>query len=249
MKECVLAGCLAPLVALAADYDVLIRNARVIDGAGNAWFRADVGVKDGRIAALGRLANSSAEHVIDARERVVTPGFIDVHTHIEGGVERNPRGDNFLLDGVTTVITGNCGGSELNLAAWFDKLDQRGLGLNVASLVGHNSVRREVMGAANRPASPAEIQKMQSLVDHAMRDGAVGFSTGLEYVPGTYSNTAEVVALANAAAVHGGVYTSHMRDEGIHEIDAITEAVNVGKEAGMPVERSPLTIDRRRIVS
>ena len=233
-------GCLA-----AADYDVVIRNARVVDGSGNAWFRADVAVKNGRIVALGHLNNPSAGRIIEAHERIVAPGFIDVHTHIEGGVEKNPRGDNFLLDGVTTVITGNCGGSELNLAAWFDKLDQRGLGLNVASLVGHNSVRREVMGAANRQASPAEIQKMQSLVDRAMRDGAVGFSTGLEYVPGTYPNTAEIVALAKAAAAHGGVYTSHMRDEGIHEIEAITEAVNVGKEAGMPVEISHLKIDRR----
>ncbi|HYW42634.1 MAG TPA: D-aminoacylase [Bryobacteraceae bacterium] len=237
---------IAPLAA-GADYDVLIRNARVIDGSGNAWFRADVAIKDGHIAAIGRLGSSTASRGIDAHERVVAPGFIDVHTHIEGGVERNPRGDNFLLDGVTTVITGNCGSSELNLAAWFDKLEKLGLGLNVASLVGHNSVRREVMGTANRQASPEEIVKMQTLVDRAMRDGAVGFSTGLEYIPGSYSNTAEVVSLAKAAAAHGGVYTSHMRDEGIHEIEAITEAVNVGKEAGMPVEISHLKIDRRRV--
>ncbi len=238
---------LMALAAQAADYDILIRNARVIDGSGNAWFRADVAVKDGRIAAVGRLAGAGADRTIDARERVVTPGFIDVHTHVEGGVERNPRGDNFLRDGVTTVITGNCGSSELNLSAWFDKLEKLGLGLNVASLVGHNSVRREVMGTANRLASPGEIRQMQSLVDRAMREGAVGFSTGLEYVPGTYANTAEVVALAKAAAAHGGVYTSHMRDEGIHEIAAITEAVNVGKEAGMPVEISHLKIDRRSV--
>ncbi|SPF43835.1 D-aminoacylase domain protein [Candidatus Sulfopaludibacter sp. SbA4] len=239
--------CALPLVAAAADYDVLIRNARVMDGSGNPWFRADVAVKEGRIAAVGRLANASATRTIDARERVVAPGFIDVHVHVEGNIERNPRADNFLLDGVTTVITGNCGGSELNLAAWFEKLDKLGLGINVASLVGHNSVRREVMGTANRLATPEEIQKMQALVDRAMREGAVGFSTGLEYVPGTYSNTAEVVALAKAAAAHGGVYTSHMRDEGIHEIETITEAVNVGKEAGMPVEISHLKIDRRRV--
>src|SRR5262249_30482544 len=160
-------------------------------------------------------------------------GFIDVHTHVEGNIERNPRGDNFLLDGVTTVVTGNCGSSELNLAAWFTKLEKLGLGLNVGSLAGHNSVRREAMGAANRAATPEEIRQMQALVDRAMREGALGFSTGLEYVPGVYSNTAEVVALAKAAAAHGGVYTSHMRDEGIHEIEAITEAVNVGREAGM----------------
>ena len=236
---------LSPLFA--ANYDVLVTNARVIDGSGNAWFRADVAVKDGRIAAIGRLSGATATRTIDARERVLAPGFIDVHTHIEGGVEKNPRGDNFLLDGVTTVITGNCGGSELNLAAWFDKLGKLGLGLNVASLVGHNTVRREVMGSVNRLATPEEIRRMQSLVDRAMREGAVGFSTGLEYVPGIYSNTAEVVALAKAAAAHGGVYTSHMRDEGIHELEAITEAVNVGKEAGMPVEISHLKIDRRRI--
>ncbi|HWC96487.1 MAG TPA: D-aminoacylase [Candidatus Sulfopaludibacter sp.] len=246
MKRFVLL-CLLPLIGAGADYDLLIRNGRVIDGSGNAWFRADVAVKDGRIAAVGRLTGATAARTIDAHERIVAPGFIDVHTHVEGNVERNPRADNFLLDGVTTVITGNCGGSELNLSAWFDKLEKLGLGINVASLVGHNTVRREVMGSANRLATPEEIRKMQSLIDRAMQEGAVGFSTGLEYVPGTYSNTAEVVALAKAAAAHGGVYTSHMRDEGIHEIEAITEAVNVGKEAGMPVEISHLKIDRRSV--
>jgi N-acyl-D-amino-acid deacylase len=237
---------LLALPLLAADYDVLIRNARVVDGSGNPWFRADVAVKDGRIAAVGKIAGSAAR-TIDAHERIVAPGFIDVHTHVEGNVERNPRGDNFLLDGVTTVITGNCGSSQLNLAAWFDRLQKLGLGLNVGSLVGHNSVRAEVMGSANRQATPEEIAKMQALVDRAMRDGAVGFSTGLEYIPGTYANTAEIVALAKSAAAHGGVYTSHMRDEGIHEIEAITEAVNIGKEAGLPVEISHLKIDRRRV--
>src|SRR5690242_11689890 len=127
MRVVSLLFCLASMVA-AADYDVLIRNARVVDGAGNAWFRGSVAVKDGHIAAVGRLGKASAARVIDARERVVAPGFIDVHTHIEGGVEKNPRGDNFLLDGVTTVITGNCGSSELDLASWFGKLEKLGLG-------------------------------------------------------------------------------------------------------------------------
>src|SRR5262245_54958439 len=154
-----------PILAWAADYDILIRNARVVDGAGNPWFRADVAVKDGRIVAVGRLANATADRTIDARERVVAPGFIDVHTHIEGGVERNPRADDVPLDGVTTVITGNCGGSQLNLAYWFGRIGKMGLGLNVGSLVGHNTVRREVMGAANRLATPDEIAKMQELVE------------------------------------------------------------------------------------
>src|SRR5215831_18104418 len=243
MTRILLAAAVLPLLAAAADYDLLIRNARIVDGTGNAWYRADLAVKGGRIAAIGHLGDAGAARVIDAHERVVAPGFIDAHTHVEGNVERNPRADNFLLDGVTTVITGNCGSSELNLSAWFDKLEKVGLGINVASLVGHNSVRREVMGAANRLATPEEIRKMQSLIDRAMREGAVGFSTGLEYIPGTYSNTAEVVALAKAAAAHGGVYTSHMRDEGIREIEAITEAVNVGKE-GVDVVADQYPYDR-----
>ncbi len=238
---------LAAAAALAQDYDVLIRNGRVVDGAGNAWFRGDVAVKNGRIAAVGALNGRSAARTIDAAGRIVAPGFIDVHTHIEGGVEKVPRGDNFLRDGVTTVVTGNCGGSELQLAPWFEKLEKTGLGLNVASLIGHNTVRSEVMGRANRLATPEEIARMQALVEKAMREGAVGFSTGLIYIPGTYSNPDEVVALAKAAAKYNGVYASHMRDEGERVTEAINEAVRVGKEAGMRVQLSHFKIDNRKL--
>jgi N-acyl-D-amino-acid deacylase len=246
MSRSILA-CLFAVCLHAADYDILIRNAHVIDGSGNPWFRADVGIRDGRIASIGRLEGQSAYRTIDAAGRVVAPGFIDVHTHVEGDVEKIPTGDNYLLDGVTTVITGNCGGSEVNLGEWFSKIDKLGLGLNVGSLIGHNSVREAVMGTANRQATPEEIQKMQALVEQAMRDGAVGFSTGLIYIPGTYSNTEEVVALAKAAAKYGGVYASHMRDEGSKVIQAIEEAVTVGKEAGVPVELSHFKIDNKSI--
>ena len=231
--------------ATAADYDILIRNARVIDGSGNPWFRADVGVRDGRIVDVGRLSDRSGFRVIDAAGRVLAPGFIDVHTHIEGTVEKVPRGDNYILDGVTTVITGNCGGSEVNLKEWFPKIEKLGLGLNVGTLIGHNSVRRQVMGSANRLATSDEIQKMQALVEQGMRDGAVGFSTGLIYLPGTYSNTEEVVALAKAAGKHGGVYASHMRDEGSKVLQAIEEAVTAGKAAGVPVQLSHFKIDNK----
>ncbi|MDX2149104.1 MAG: D-aminoacylase [Bryobacteraceae bacterium] len=237
----------AAACACAADFDLLIRNARVVDGTGNPWFLADVGVRDGRIAAMGNLSARTAERVIDAGRRVVAPGFIDVHTHVESGVEKVPRGDNYLLDGVTTVVTGNCGGSELPLGEWFGKLEARGLGLNLASLVGHNTVRRAVMGTENRAATPDEIAKMSALVEQGMRDGAVGFSTGLIYIPGTYSNTPEVVALAKAAAKHGGVYASHMRDEGAKVLEAIEEAATVGRDAGMRVQLSHFKIDNRRL--
>jgi N-acyl-D-amino-acid deacylase len=233
--------------SVAADYDLIIRNGRVIDGTGNPWFRASIGIKNGRIAAIGRLQTATADRVIDAAERIVAPGFIDVHTHIERTVERIPGGNNYVLDGVTAVITGNCGGSTLHLGEWFSKLEKLGIGLNVGSLIGHNTVRSEVMGTANRLATPEEIVRMQELVERAMQDGAVGFSTGLIYIPGTYSNTEEVVALAKAAGKYGGTYASHMRDEGAHVLDAITEAVTVGRETGMPVELSHFKIDNRRL--
>src|SRR5260370_24810694 len=158
----------------AGDFDLLIRHARVVDGTGNPWYRGDIGVRDGRITAVGDLSQDSAKRTIDAKERVVAPGFIDVHTHVEGGVEKVPGGDNYLMDGVTTVVTGNCGGSEADLGAWFHALEQTGIGLNLASLAGHNTIRREVMGTVNRLATPEEIAKMQALVEKNMRDGAVG---------------------------------------------------------------------------
>jgi N-acyl-D-amino-acid deacylase len=230
---------------LSADYDLLIRNTRLVDGTGNPWTYSDIAIKDGKIAALGTLGNKSATRTIDAAHRIAAPGFIDVHTHVEGEIDRVPRADNFLLDGVTTIITGNCGGSRLNLAAWFSQLEKQGLGINLASFVGHNTVRSEVMGGANRLATPAEIERMQAVVDKAMRDGAIGFSTGLIYTPGTYSNTEEVVALAKAAAKYQGVYASHMRDEGPRVIEAIEEAITVGKQTGMRVELSHFKIDTR----
>jgi N-acyl-D-amino-acid deacylase len=231
----------------AADYDLIIRHARVVDGTGNPWFHADVAVKQGRIAAIGSLAGNSATREIDAHNRVLAPGFIDVHTHLEGNIEQMPGAGNFVTDGVTTAVTGNCGGSEVDLAAFFARLEKLGIAMNLASLVGHNSVRREVIGTANRQATPEEIARMQNLVEKNMRDGAVGFSTGLIYVPGTYANTDEVVALGKAAAPFHGVYASHMRDEGAHVLEAIDEAVRVGRETGMPVELSHFKIDNKRL--
>jgi N-acyl-D-amino-acid deacylase len=239
---------LAAFVCLhAAEFDVLIRNARVVDGTGNPWFQADVGVRDGRITALGKLEGRTADRVIDAAGRVVAPGFIDVHTHIEGTVETIPRADNFLLDGVTSVITGNCGSSEVQVGPWFRKLEALRLGINVGTLIGHNSVRISVMGRANRLATADELKKMRASVEQAMRDGAVGFSTGLIYIPGAYSDTPEVVALAKAAGAFGGVYASHMRNEGAQVFEAIEEAVTVGKAAGIPVQLSHFKIDNKSL--
>ncbi|MBI3210145.1 MAG: D-aminoacylase [Candidatus Solibacter usitatus] len=231
----------------AADFDILVRNARVLDGTGNPWYRADIGIRAGKISAIGTLNGKTADRVIDANNRLVAPGFIDVHTHIEGAVEKFPRGDNYLLDGVTSVVTGNCGGSELPLGEWFAALEKRGLGLNVASLIGHNSVRRKVLGTANRLATAEEIAAMQALVNEGMREGAVGFSTGLIYIPGTYSNTEEVAALAKVAGTYSGVYASHMRDEGAKVLEAIDEAVKAGRAGGARVQLSHFKIDNRKL--
>jgi N-acyl-D-amino-acid deacylase len=246
MKVVVLLAALSA-AGFSADFDTLIRNARVVDGSGNPWFKADIGIKAGRIAAIGALNGKTADRTIDAANRIAAPGFIDVHTHIEGGIEKVTRGDNYLLDGVTTVVTGNCGGSEFPLARWFESLEKSGVGLNVASLVGHNTVRRQVMGTANRLATPEELSKMQALVEQGMREGAVGLSTGLIYIPGTYSNPDEVVALAKVAGRFNGVYASHMRDEGDKVMEAIDEAVRAGREAGARVQLSHFKIDNRSL--
>jgi N-acyl-D-aspartate/D-glutamate deacylase len=156
-----LASC--ALIAHAAHYHVLIRNARLVDSTGNPWSRAEVADRAGRIAAIGALTEDTATRVIDAKGRVVSPAFIDVHTHIERAIENVPRAENYLPDGVTTVIAGNCGGSELNLKKPFHGLEAVGLGINVGSLIGHNTVRGKVMGTANRPPLSKELAQMQTM--------------------------------------------------------------------------------------
>jgi len=225
--------------------DLPIQNARIVDGTGSPWFRSDVAIRDGRIIKIGVALDTAAHRIIDADGRVLAPGFIDVHTHVESSGSRNglqklPRADNYLLDGVTTIVTGNCGSSETDIAAWNNSL--KGLGINVATLIGHNSVRSAVIGLEDRAPTAAELRQMQALVNQAMLDGAVGFSTGLLYVPGTYASTEEVISLAAVASQHGGVYTSHIREQGAKLHDSIDEGVRVGREANMPVQISHFKI-------
>jgi N-acyl-D-amino-acid deacylase len=221
----------------AQTYDVLIRNGKIIDGSGNSWYYGDVGIKDGKIVSVGKLTGQAKREIV-ATGLIVAPGFIDVHTHIEGESLTTPTAQNFIFDGVTSVVTGNCGGSNLDMASYFRKLDSVKTSINVASLIGHNTVRRAVMGDLQRDPTSDEQLKMEALVEKAMKEGAVGFSTGLIYVPGTYSRTPEVVGLAKASSKYNGVYASHIRDEGDHVTDAVNEAISIGREAKMPVEIS-----------
>lgn len=219
--------------------DIMIRNGKIVDGAGNSWFYGDVAVKDGRILAVGKkLEGYTAARSIDANGMIVAPGFIDVHGHVESGIFDRPTADNYIYDGVTSIVTGNCGGSAEDMGAFFRRLDSLQPGINVASLVGHNTVRMAVMKRDNRKANPEEQQQMEALVEKAMQDGAVGLSTGLIYIPGTFANTAEVVGLAKKAALYNGVYASHIRNEEGGAADAVNEAIFIGKEANIPVEIS-----------
>lgn len=227
-----------PIHSLSQEYDILIKEGKIIDGSGNSWYYGDVAIKDGKIVAIGKLREDNASRVLSAKGLIIAPGFIDVHTHIEGNSLTVPTAGNFILDGVTSVVTGNCGSSNTDIAHYFEQLDSVKPSINIATLVGHNSVRRSVMGDSQRDPSSAEQKSMEELVGQAMRDGAVGFSTGLIYVPGTYSKTPEVVGLAKAASQYNGVYASHIRDEGDHVTEAIEEAINIGRQASIPVEIS-----------
>lgn len=228
----------APAPASLPPADLLIRNGRVVDGSGNPWFLADVAVRGGRIVAVGKLGSYPTRRSLDAKGQVVAPGFIDVHAHVEQNLFTSPEARNYVHDGVTSVITGNCGGSADNLRDFLHRVETDHVSINVASLVGHNTVRKQVMGSVNRFAEPAEQRQMEALVEQAMREGAVGLSTGLIYLPGLYSNTDEVVGLAKAAARHDGLYASHIRDEGRKVVEAINEALQVGRAAHMPVQIS-----------
>ena len=220
------------------NIDILIKNGKIVDGTGNSWFYGDIAIDDGKIIQVGRQINIAASKTIDAKGFIVAPGFIDVHTHIEGDEFRNPTANNFILDGVTTVVTGNCGSSNVDLDDYFKKLDSLKTSVNVATLIGHNSVRRAVMGNANREPTEEELKQMEALVEQAMKSGAVGLSTGLIYIPGTYSKTNEIVRLAKVAGQFKGLYASHMRNEGDSVVQAINEALTIGREANLPVQIS-----------
>jgi N-acyl-D-amino-acid deacylase len=217
-------------------FDVLIRNARVMDGSGNPWLRADVGISGDRIAAVGRLDAATASRVVDARDRVVAPGFIDVHSHALDGLVLPAlhQGRPLIAQGVTTLVGNPDGGGPVDLAAQRAAIEAARPGPNVALLIGHGSVRRAVLGDARREPTGAELEQMKALVRRAMTEGAFGLSSGLFYVPGSFARTDEVIALAAVAAESGGIYTSHIRDEGNYGAGvraSVQEVIRIAAEA------------------
>ena len=218
------------------DWDVLIQGGTVVNGTGQARFRADVAVRGDRIVRVSRapLDRSRAARVIDATGRVVSPGFVDIHTHLDP-LMRLPGGESHVRQGVTTALGGPDGSAPWPLDAYQEDAQALGLGLNVGFMVGHNTVRREVMGLANRAPTDAELQRMEELVALGMDQGAWGISTGLKYLPGAFAEIDEVVALSRVAGERGGFYTSHLREEGLGLLDGVGEALEIGRRADIPI--------------
>ena len=239
-------SCFFVVAQSATKYDIVITNGRILDGTGNPWFRGSIGIKDGRISKVGRIDSSEGRTVIDAKNQIAAPGFIDVHAHTED-IYGQPTAENFVRMGVTSLVTGNCGGSDLDIGAFLGKIQQTPLAVNIASLIGHNTVRTKVLGLENKTPTADEQAQMNALVEEAMRDGAVGFATGLIYLPGTFAKTEEVVELAKSAAKYGGVYASHIRNEEGRVVEAVNEAINIGEQANMPVEISHFKISSKRL--
>jgi dihydroorotase/N-acyl-D-amino-acid deacylase len=244
--------------AAAGAFDTVIVNGHIIDGTGSPWYTADLGIRDGRIAAIGNLAASPRRQTIDAGGRVVAPGFIDMLGQSELTILVDPRLPSKIYQGITTEITGE-GNSAAPLndkiianegdfahfkitpdwrtfRQYFARLERQGIGINLASYVGATSARRMVLGDADVQPSPEQLTAMRTLVRQAMQDGAVGLSSALQYAPAPYAKTEELIALANEAAQYGGIYATHMRSEGDGETAAIEEAVRIGREAHIPVE-------------
>jgi N-acyl-D-amino-acid deacylase len=252
--------------AQSAPFDILITGGRVLDGTGNPWVYGDVGIRDGRIVSVGDLEGMRAARTIDARGKIVAPGFIDIHSHADDGASarggfrdpdaRRRAAPNLVTQGITTVVVNHDGRSPLPIRDQRALLEKNGIGPNAMLMVGHGTVRREVMGTDfRRAATPAEVQRMRALVRQAMHEGAVGLSAGLEYVPGRWSTTDEVVALAEEVAPFRGVYISHERSEGRDPmwywpsqdppgpptlLDAVSETIEIGERTGVTVVASHL---------
>ncbi len=223
-------------------YHIVIKSGTIVDGSGGPPFIADIGIKDKKISFIGSIEESEGDIIIDAQGLTVTPGFIDVHTHCDRGISGTPSVDNYILQGVTTVIGGNCGGHEFPLKKLFETLEAEGISVNFASLIGHNTIRQKVMNFRMDKPSPEELKKMKELIKEEMKAGAMGFSTGLAYIPGTYSDTEELVELASAVKPFKGIYATHMRDQGEYIMQAIEEAIKVGEMNDIPVQISHIKL-------
>jgi dihydroorotase/N-acyl-D-amino-acid deacylase len=230
LAACVLAS------AQATRFDILITGAKIVDGSGSPWFYGDVGIRGDSIAAVGLIPQGEGAVRIDGRGMVVAPGFIDIHSHGRRGIQAVPTAENYLREGVTTIVEGPDGSSPLPISQFLDGMRKTPISVNFATCVGQGSIRAQVMNLVNRKATEEEIGKMKEIAAQAMRDGAFCLSTGLFYVPGNFTPTEEVIELAKVVGRMGGFHISHMREEASHVLDSVRETIRIGEEGGLPTQ-------------
>ena len=218
------------------SYDIIISNGRVIDGSGNPWYEADVAINGERIVRIGDLSSDTGSQVIDANGLIVAPGFIDPHTHALRGILDVPNAESALLQGVTTLTEGNDGTSPFPVDEHYQTIIDKQISPNWGIFVGHGTIRSQIIGAEDRDPTRDELEQMKDMVQQAMQHGALGLSTGLFYVPGSFASTEEIVELSKVAAEHGGIYISHMREEAAQLIDSVNETIRIGEESGIAVQ-------------
>lgn len=249
------------------DFDLIIKNNQIFDGLGNEVFKADIGISGNVIQEIGKISNSRGKSVLDAEGLVTCPGFIDVHDHTDIELLVNPKAESSIRQGITTLVSGNCGSSPfpvaeqefdemkedlkerfqldlnwMDITGFFSRLEEKGMALNYSTLVGHGAIRGAAMGFNDRPPKPEELEKMKMLVAENIKNGAFGFSTGLEYAPGSYAQVDEITALCKVVTQYGGVYATHMRDEGDFLLESLDEALEVARKTGASLEISHFKI-------
>jgi N-acyl-D-amino-acid deacylase len=237
----ILAGILLCAAAQTAEvqtttYDLVLRNGRIVDGSGSPWYRGDVAISGDTIVRIAPAITEPAKRTIELNGQVIAPGFIDIHTHARRGIFEVPTADNYVRQGVTTLIEGPDGGSPVPLAPFFARMEALPKSVNFGSFIGQGSVRSAVIGDVNRKPTAEELDKMRALVEQGMKDGALGLSSGLFYVPGTFTPTDEVVEMAKVAGRFGGIHISHMRDEASRVVESVKETIAIGERGGLPTQ-------------
>jgi N-acyl-D-amino-acid deacylase len=225
----------------------VIQGGLIYDGSGGRPFRADLRIEGDHIVEVGRVKIRVGDRLISAKGLAVAPGFIDAHSHADGDIFTDPEAETHIRQGITTSVVGEDGGSSVPVSSFFDHLKAAPAALNFASFVGHGSVRGDVMGTAERAPTPEELDKMRGLVEESMKEGALGLSTGLEYVPNRYAKTDEVIELSKVAARYGGIYISHMRNEDNHSMEAIRELIAIARGAKIPAEINHIKLGSERV--
>jgi N-acyl-D-amino-acid deacylase len=226
----------SPLFAQTNRFDLVITGGRVVDGSGNPWYYGDVGIRGDSIAAIGNLDNAASTRRLDIHGLVIAPGFIDIHTHARRGIFMDPAAQNYIRQGVTTLLEGPDGSSALPIAKFLNDVGALRIAPNFGTFAGQGSIRDSVMGLVNRPATPDEIEKMRQVTRQAMLDGAFGVTTGLFYVPGNFTPTEEVIEIEKVAGAMGGMHHSHMREEASHILDSVRETIRIGEEGHLPTQ-------------